>query len=265
MKYSISNIAWTSENDAKVYKMMKELGYTGLEIAPTRIFPENPYEHIEDASKWANELKNEYGFEVASMQSIWYGRNEKIFGSVEERCLLMEYTKKAINFAAAIGCGNLVFGCPKNRCIQNEYEYDIAVIFFRELAEYAEKQGTCIGMEANPPIYNTNFINTTLEAFQLIGDVGASGFKINLDIGTMIVNGETIDMIEHNLNLVNHVHISEPGLKEIMPKDIHIELIKRLEKNGYEKYISIEMGNSVGIDGINNTLKYVKELEEEKI
>ena len=82
MKYSISNIAWTSENDAKVYKMMKELGYTGLEIAPTRIFPENPYEHIEDASKWANELKNEYGFEVASMQSIWYGRNEKIFGSV---------------------------------------------------------------------------------------------------------------------------------------------------------------------------------------
>lgn len=54
---------------------------------------------------------------MISMQSIWYGRTEKLFGTEEERNLLLDYTKSAVDFAAAIGCKNLVFGCPKNRCI----------------------------------------------------------------------------------------------------------------------------------------------------
>ena len=44
MKLSISNIAWLKEDDNKVYEWMSELGYTGLEVAPTRIFSETPYE-----------------------------------------------------------------------------------------------------------------------------------------------------------------------------------------------------------------------------
>ena len=35
MKLSISNIAWDSENDKKVYELMKKYSYEGLEIAPT--------------------------------------------------------------------------------------------------------------------------------------------------------------------------------------------------------------------------------------
>ena len=49
MNLSISNIAWTSDNDVQMYAFLKETGYNGLEIAPTRLFIDHPYTHIEEA------------------------------------------------------------------------------------------------------------------------------------------------------------------------------------------------------------------------
>lgn len=104
MKLSVCNIAWTAEHDAKMYGKMKELGMEGIEIAPTRIFPDAPYEHLSGARLFAEQLKKEYGLSVASMQSIWYQRTEKLFGSEAEREALLSYTKQAIDFAEAAGC-----------------------------------------------------------------------------------------------------------------------------------------------------------------
>lgn len=115
-KLSISNIAWTVKDDRNVYELMKQYGYSGLEIAPTRIFPERPYEQNDAAKEWSNKLKED-GFVIPSMQSIWYGRTENIFNSVEERKALLYYTKLAIDFAEAIGCKNLVFGLIVFHCI----------------------------------------------------------------------------------------------------------------------------------------------------
>ena len=101
MRLAASNIAWTGENDVSVYQTLRSLGFTGLEIAPTRIFPNEPYaaEHYANAMMFRQKIEREYGLHVVSMQSIWYGRQEKLFGSLEERESLMEYTKRAIEFA----------------------------------------------------------------------------------------------------------------------------------------------------------------------
>ncbi len=47
-------------------------------------------------------------------------------------------------------------------------DLSLAINFFRELGDYAYEKGTVIGMEANPPIYHTNFINDTQSAIELI-------------------------------------------------------------------------------------------------
>ena len=145
MKLSISNIGWDAEQDEAVYRLMGAYGFSGLEIAPTRIFPEAPYSQREEAKRWSENLKAQYGFGVSSMQSIWYGRQEKLFGNEEERQVLLAYTKEAIDFAAAVGCGNLVFGCPRNRNvpegIRPEQVEEIACGFFHELGEYAYSKG----------------------------------------------------------------------------------------------------------------------------
>lgn len=260
MNLSISNIAWAAEKDAAVYQIMRDFGFTGLEIAPTRIFPEQPYAKLEDAGKWSEDLKEKYGFSVPSMQSIWYGRQEKIFGSAEERQMLVEYTKKAIDFAETIGCKNLVFGCPRNRNLPDGVDSTIAVSFFKEIGDYAGEHHTTIGMEANPSIYNTNFVNTTEQALALIRKVDSTGFKLNLDLGTMIYNEEDVSALEGSVELINHVHISEPGLKPIEKRVIHSDLAAFLKDAGYKGYVSIEMGRQDNLRVIENACGYVKEI-----
>ena len=258
MKLSISNIAWESDNDSTVYALMKANDFVGLEIAPTRIFPENPYDKNEDAAIWRRKMQEEYGFCMPSMQSIWYGRQEKIFGTDEERTVLLAYTKKAIDFAATIGCKNLVFGCPRNRNLPEGVNSDLAVPFFKELGAYALQCGTVIGMEANPPIYNTNYINDTSSALELIKQVDSEGFKLNLDVGTMIQNGESVSELKDSVRLINHVHISEPGLKPIEEREIHKDLKNILEVELYQGFVSIEMGKTQDMSLIKEKMEYIR-------
>lgn len=124
MKYSISNIAWEKEYDGEMYSFLKENGVDGIEIAPTRIF-ENPYDRLEEAHLYSYMLKNKYGLTVSSMQSIWYGIGQNIFGTDEERQFLIDYTKKAVLFAESMGIKNLGFRLPeKPKCSTgSKYRY----------------------------------------------------------------------------------------------------------------------------------------------
>lgn len=260
MKLSISNIAWDKSLDEKVYSLIKKSGYSAIEIAPTRIFPDKPYENLTAANAWSERLKKQYGLTVCSMQSIWYGRSEKLFGTDKERELLAEYTNKAIYFAEAIGCKNLVFGCPKNRYLPDNKSEEIAIEFFKTIGNYALSKGVSINMEANPPIYNTNYINTTQSAFDLVKAVDCEGFNINLDLGTMIENNESIDILKNDCKYIKHIHLSEPNLKPIIERNIHKELVEFLSNVGYDGYVSIEMGKQEDISIVEAIIKYVGDL-----
>lgn len=266
MRLSISNIAWEEKNDKLVYELMEKYGFLGVEIAPTRWVQELPYEHVDEATRIAMEVKDTYGFEVSSMQSIWFGKQEKLFASEEERDELVAYTKKAIDYASAIGCKNLVFGCPRNRSVSEEYQLneqqvaEIAIAFFKEIGDYAYSKGTVIGMEANPTIYNTNYINTTEEALALIEKVNSKGFLLNLDIGTMVFNEEDVEVLNGKVAFINHVHVSEPGLKLIEVRELHQKIRERLQKEGYSGYVSIEVGKQDDMQSLSDVMKYVAEV-----
>ena len=249
MKLAISNIAWTAEEDEQVYAMMRRYGYTGLEIAPTRFFETNPYEDLDAVRRWRAEFARKEAFAIPSMQSIWFGRTEKLFADETQRQALLDYTKKAVDFAQAAGCANLVFGSPKNRVISDasdREQWQQGVAFFRELGDYAFSRGTAIGMEANPAIYNTNYINTTHEALELIRETESEGFLLNLDVGTMVENREPVEVLEGNSGVIRHVHVSEPFLNPIaMHRDrrhLLSELASFLRENDYQGYVSVVMG-----------------------
>lgn len=264
MKLSLSNIAWKKHDDATVYGWMKEFGFTGLEIAPTRIFPQQPYDQIEQARLWQGEMSSLHGFHISSIQSIWYGKSEHIFDSVSQRKELIDYTKRAIRFAAVIGCKNLVFGCPKNRVIPAWMSYreaeEIARTFFRELGAYAWDHSTVLAIEANPTMYNTNYLNNTAAALELVDLVDSRGILVNLDVGTMIANQESVQSLRGMVPYIHHVHLSEPGLAPLQEHPLHRELVMLLQQEGYGRYLSIEMATVPELGTVRNTLHYVRSL-----
>ena len=260
MKLSISNIAWDDAHDEIIYEYLFKAGFTGIEIAPTRFCTIDPYYHLEQSISKAKYLIEKYGFSISSMQSIWFGRKEKIFGTQEDRDFLLKYTEKAIDYAEAIGCRNLVFGCPRNRYMDNPNKLDIAVDFFYKIGEYAKNHEVVVALEPNPVIYNTNFINTTEEALQFIRLINSKGLLVNMDLGTVIWNNENIVDIIKDINLLHHIHISEPNLVQIQTRSMHKQLKILLENNKYDKFISIEMAKLDDIDTLKNVIDYVSEV-----
>lgn len=259
MKLSISNIAWAAEHDAEMYQYLNDVGFNGLEIAPTRIYPEAPYDKLSEAKDWAAELKEKYGLVVPSMQSIWYGHAEKIFGDKADRQILIDYTKKAVLFAEAIGCGNLVFGNPKNRDTEDVAAIKpIAIDFFKEIGDFAAEHNTVIALEPNPTIYNTRFINYTEQAVEMAHKVSSEGIKVNVDLGTIIYNEEDINYLKQIPEYINHVHLSEPGLKIIDRKQIHKDIINILRTIGYNRYVSIEFGCQQNLIDVKSVVHYIK-------
>lgn len=265
MKLAVSNIAWTAKEDRTVYALMRKYGYMGLEIAPTRFFEVNPYEDLDAVRAWRQEFATREGFEIPSMQSIWFGRTEKLFESGQQRQTLLDYTKKAVDFAEAVQCANLVFGSPKNRVLPDASDRELrrqGIDFFRTIGDYAFSKKTAIGMEANPSIYNTNYINTTQEALALIKEVESDGFRLNLDIGTMIENRERVEGLEGNALLIHHVHISEPFLKPVVMnhdrRQFHSEMAAFLRESSYQGYVSLEMGRIE--EGMDEILAYGREI-----
>ncbi|MCL1973039.1 MAG: sugar phosphate isomerase/epimerase [Endomicrobia bacterium] len=264
MKFSVSNIAWSAEYDEEMYGFLSCNGFSGLEIAPTRIFPHAPYDNLTEAERFARKLKKNYGLAISSMQSIWFGIAESVFGSNADRQKLTDYTKKAVDFARVVNCPNIVFGCPKNRAVPSDMPPDnylpVAYDFFNKIGNYASANGTCIAVEPNPTIYNTNFINTTSEAFEMCRKLGNPGIKVNVDVGTIIYNNENIGILKDNIDLINHIHISEPYLAPIENRALHCELRNVLQNLNYDKFLSVEMGNPNDIDLVKKAVIYIKEL-----
>lgn len=259
MKISVSNIGWTKEYDDEMYKYISDSKLNGVEIAPTRIIENEPYEKNEQAIKFATKIKENYNLEISSMQSIWYGKQGNIFDKKDAE-MFIEYTKKAIDFANDINCKNLVFGCPKNRNMPEGKTINDILYFFKVLGDYAEKKKTTVAIEPNPTIYGTNFLNTTREAMEFVRSIDSNGIKVNVDLGTIIENEETLEQIKNNIDLVNHIHISEPNLEVVKKRTIHKELANMLRKLDYKEYISIEMKNTGNINDIKKTIEYVKSI-----
>lgn len=259
IELAVSNIAWGPERDEAMLGALRDLGYTGLEVAPTRLFPDDPYSRLDEAAAFAENLKNIYGLSVCSMQSIWFGRGENIFESEADRAALLRYTERAAAFAGALRCRNLVFGCPKNR-VRAGRDAAPFLPFARAAGDCAGRYGAKFSIEANPPIYGTDFIGTTPEALWFAREADHPAVGVNLDLGAVIQGGEDLGELFSDAALINHVHVSEPHLAPIERRPLHRALAAMLRERGYRGFVSIEMKNTGRTDDILDVMAYLREV-----
>ena len=260
MKISFSNIGWAHKDDQLILPVLANLGFSAIEIAPS-IIVDSPISHPEALISYQKQILQDYNLSISSMQSIWYKRTGNIF-SPEDRPELLSYTKKLINLASSISCPNLVFGCPKNRIMSASDTPDSVIPFFKELGDYAFSRHTTLSLEPNPTIYGTNFINTTTEAFKYVKKVNSPGFKVNVDLGTIIYNEEPLAPLANNFDLINHIHISEPNLQVVSKRPLHQALKDLLLSQQYSHYLSVELTNPGSRDTIIQIASYVAKVFE---
>ena len=130
-----------------------------------------------------------------------------------------------------------MFGKNNKEC------HKLMIKFLKKVSLLCKKYKIVFCLEANPKIYQTEYLTETNQALNIIKKVNSRFIRLNLDLGTIISNKENLDFIVKNhLKLVGHVQISSPYLINLSRYKKHIkQLIYCLKKYNYRKIISIEM------------------------
>lgn len=253
MKLAISNIAWKPEARAAIYGLLQELGVAGLEIAPGQAFAgeDDPIAPGSSAIRSFLAEIQDYGLTLVSMQSLLYGvEGASLFGTSDERSRFVTGVSRAIRLAGQLRIPNLVLGSPTARVIPEGMDpgavETISTDVFRALGEECLAAGTKLALEANPPAYRTNFMNTTAEAVAVAEMVAHPAVAVNLDLGAAKLTGENARagawLTGQHSALISHVHISEPNLAPVPADDQLVASIARDAAAGaYSGWFSIEM------------------------
>ncbi len=246
MKVAVSNIAWPVEQDVAVAETLARLGVSGIEVAPTKVWP-TPL-GVTDAEMDAyRRFWESRGIRIVAAQALLFGRPDlTLFDEAETRERTLDYLTGIIRVCARLGARSLVFGSPKNRQTGGRDRasvWPIAVDFFGRLGEAAAKEETAVVMEANPPEYGADFVTRTSEAIELVRDVNHPGFRLHMDTACMSLAGDDPDtLIAQGHPLLAHFHASEPNLTPVCEGTTdHARFARCLASSSYRGWVSIEM------------------------
>ena len=218
MPISISNIAWDTDLDEEVSVILKGRGISAIDIAPGKYFSDLSRvldTDIQVVKSWWNQR----GFDIVGMQSLLFGtKGLNVFGTTEQQQNLLTQLKHVFRIAHLLGAKKLVFGSPKNRDrsgLSDQEAQQIALDFFYEVGNSAKDWDVELCIEPNPTIYGANFLTRTLDAYNFVKILNHSNIKLQLDLGTMLVNHEDPSIITEIADVIGHIHISEPNLSVI--------------------------------------------------
>lgn len=260
MIFAMSNIAWKGSERLQAYRMLRDAGFSGLEIAPGLLLREAVADVFpsEDVVQARLSEAAAFGLTMVSMQSLLFGvEGAALFGTSEEVKRLDHGLSRAIRLAGRLGIGNLVFGSPRQRVIPDgmqaaEVEQRVADVF-GPLGELARENGAVIALEPNPAQYGTNFMTTFAETLAVVDRLDHSGITVNFDTGALHMTGRYGDMAEAvtaGRHRISHVHLSRPFLEPApASSDEAIALLRALALAGYKGAVSIEM-KAVPDDGM---------------
>lgn len=242
---AISNIAWPAKADDEALDLVAELGFSGVELAPSKVF--GPLDAVSaDALRAYRARLDARGFAIPALQAILFGVTDvHLFSSADARLRLAERLDRVAVVASELGARACVFGAPTLRDpgeLPVEEALTIASDFFAKVAPRFSARGTALAFEANPVIYNCRFIAGTWDALNLVDRVATPGFGLQLDMGTVFANAEGPRAVEAAGRRALHCHISEPHLVPIGTSNAdHAAANCALAASGYSGWISVEL------------------------
>jgi sugar phosphate isomerase/epimerase len=267
MRLAISNLAWPREADPAVAELLHRLGVPGVELAPTKVWPQ-PLAVSDREVADCRRFWEQRQIQIVALQSLLFGRAElQLFGDAGSQVAMLAHLGGMCRLAQLLGARVLVFGSPKNRRREQltETEAEVkACDFFRRLGDIAEAHHVVIGIEPNPVEYGCDFLTTGAAAARFVERVQHPAIALHLDTACLALAGESPGLLlaSHG-RLVRHFHISEPRLQPIHTNTLdHALLARQIRSSGYSGWVSIEMqsGNAFDEEALEASVAFVQQL-----
>jgi D-psicose/D-tagatose/L-ribulose 3-epimerase len=244
-RFAISNITWPADADDRAIDLVARAGYHGIELAPMKVFGKLDQCTQHHLSEYRRRV-TDHGLEIVALQALLFGIEDcALFREDAQRRNLAEHLRRVAEIAGALGAVACVFGAPSVRDpgdLPADTVWRIATDFFTAIAPAFAESGSCLTFEANPNYYNCRFATHTEDAARLVAAVGHSGFRLQIDTGTIFINAEPVADLAHLIPLAEHFHVSE---RDLVPpgsaSSDHLAVASLLRLSGYAGWRSVEM------------------------
>ncbi len=262
MKLAVSNIAWDKHDDLNVLTELLNLGVKGIEVAPTKIWPNWVGASRSSAIDYRKKMQK-LGLEIPAMQALLFNRPDLQLFNKDTHVDFFKHIRLLAEIANGFGAGVLVFGSPNNRRrgdISLSQADVLAYEFFSMAANICEEMDCVMALEHNPVEYGCDFITNARDAKALVDAVNHESFKLHLDSGGLYMCGSDIRNEIINLKEFSHFHASEPMLAPICGGEVDFtEVAAGLCLSGYDGWVSIEMKSVADMQVLFNSVNKIRQ------
>lgn len=248
MKFAICQELFEDTSWEDQCRMIADIGYTGVEVAPFTIssdLPSVPREQL-DAMK---ATATAHGLEIIGLHWLLAKTDGFHLTSpdADVRRRTADYLKLLARTCRTLGGSVLVFGSPPQRNLRDgvttaEGMTYAAGIFRDAMSEFAAQE-VQLCMEPLTTL-ETNFINTCADAVALMDMVDHPAFVLHQDVKAMLgAESDSIpELIHRHKDVCGHFHVNDsnllgPGMGET---DFHPILGALLEVD-YQGWVSVEV------------------------
>jgi len=246
MKYSICNELFGDTPFEEVCRLVAEIGYHGLEVAPFTL-AEDP-RTIDKARRFSlRKTAESQGLEISGLH--WLLVSPKGFHLSTEDATVREATlgflESLMDLCADLGGKVLILGSPMQRSLAEGQDREAVekrlVAGFQRVGEYAEKAGVFLCIEPLDTA-QTNLIQTPAEAFDWVQRVNRPGFQMMIDFRACTEMGlQPADQLRRFLPAIRHVHLNDTNkLGPGMGACDFAPLFIAGKETGFEGYFSVE-------------------------
>lgn len=247
MKYAICNETFQDWPFEKAFAYAKEIGYTGVEIAPFTI--------NEDAREISAETRAEVRGQIvdAGLECVglhWLlAKTEGFYlttSDVAVRQATSDYLKELARLCRDLDGKIMVLGSPFQRNLLPGVSHDQAMEFAAETVRDAmpvlEDCGVTLALEPLGP-GEGDFLNTAELGIELARMVDSPNCRLHLDVKAMSSEEKPIaDIIRDSAEWTAHFHANDANLLGPGMGDIDFEpIFAALKKTNYQGWVSVEV------------------------
>jgi sugar phosphate isomerase/epimerase len=269
MKYAICNEVYRDWSFARALEHAKQLGYTGIEIAPFTLGP-NAAEISFQQRRLVRQMAADNGLAIVGLHWLLARTQGYHLTHPDPRVRIhtAAYLIELTRLCADLGGNILVFGSPQQRSLENGVSHQegsrFAVEVLSSVAPVLEDTGVTLALEPLGPDEG-NFILTAQSAIDLIRKIDSPNVRLNLDVKAMATENRPIpETIRDSKEWLVHFHANDPnrrgpGMGEVDFKPI----VQALYEIHYTGWVSVEVFDyQPGIESLTaESIRYLKTVE----
>jgi sugar phosphate isomerase/epimerase len=232
----------------EVCRVVKDLGYEGLELAPFTLAPRIT-DLTAESRRALRRVIEDAGLETIGLHWL-LAQTEGLYLTSPEaltRQRTLDYLKALAEATRDLGGSVMVFGSPKQRDLLPGVNYDEAFAYAAEVfaALTPTLDATSVTLCVEPLAPNdTNFLNTIDQANALIAQINHPRVKLHMDVKAQSFDpgGTVPDLIARHAVRAGHFHAQDTNLRGPGMGSVDFgPILRALVASGYDRWVSVEV------------------------